>query len=362
MILDISKSNRERDYNRISGQKKSWFYEIKRGHLICHLIDRIKWNIAPKFYYVVDFPTHLDIEVAVSCQMRCPMCRRKQMPTDLLYGMMEFDLFTKIIDECARKSVYSVKLSWRGEPLLNPQIIRMVKYAKEKGIKDVAFLTNGERMTQSLAEQIVDSGLDWISISVDGMGETYDRIRWPETFEGIAKKISMLKKYRDDSHRKKPLIRIQTIFAAIKEKPEEYFSFWESIGDKVYVIADQARADNNPFPRDPAYTCYEPWRRMVIGWNGLVPNCICDYDDQNPLGDIRNQSIYDIWHGEKFEKIRESAKNKKFDQHTVCRECHDIGMMYETTLNIGKKDIKIDLYTGQELDLTNMDARPKGKQ
>jgi sulfatase maturation enzyme AslB (radical SAM superfamily) len=265
MALNISQSNRERDYNRISGKIKSWLYEIKRGHLTNHIIDRIKWHIEPKFHHVIDFPTHLDIETSVTCQMRCPMCRRKQMPIDLKHGMMNFSLFRRIIDESVSRGVYSVKLSWRGEPLLHPKIVQMVKYAKEKGISDVAFLTNGERLTPSLVEGLVDAGLDWISISVDGTGETYDRIRWPETSEGIIKKVTMLKKYRDDANRKKPLIRIQTIYAAIKDNPMEYFSVWEKIGDKIYVIADQARADNNPFPRDPLFICYEPWRRLVIG-------------------------------------------------------------------------------------------------
>lgn len=359
MIMNISQSNRERDYNRISGKIKSWLYELKRGHIISHLIDRIKWNIAPKYNFVADFPTHLDIETAVTCQMRCPMCRRKQMSTDLKHGLMDFSLFTKIIDECTNRGVYSVKLSWRGEPLLNPKIVQMVQYAKDKGIHDVAFLTNGERLNQNLIEELVDAGLDWISISVDGLGETYERIRWPETSEGITKKISSIKKYRDDLHSNKPLIRIQTIYAAIKDDPDTYFSFWEKIGDKVYVIADQARAENNPFPRDPAFTCYEPWRRMVIGWNGLVPNCICDYDDLNPLGDVKAQSIYEIWHGEKFAKLRDCIKSKKFDSHKVCRDCHDIGIMYEQIITVGKKEITIGLYKGQELDLTNMDARPR---
>ncbi len=357
--MNISQSNRERDYNRVSGKIKSWLYEIKRGHLISHTVDRFKWNIAPKYYHVVDFPTHIDIEVAVSCQMRCPMCRRKQMPTDLRYGMMDFDLYKKIIDESVNRGVYSVKLSWRGEPLLHPKIIQMVTYAKERGIRDVAFLSNGERLTQALAEGLVDAGLDWISISVDGIGETYDRIRWPETSEGILKKVTMLKKYRDDVHRKKPLIRIQTIYAAIKNNPSKYFALWETIGDKVYVIADQARADNNPFPRDPSYTCYEPWRRIVIGWDGIVPNCICDYDNLNPLGDVKTQTIYEIWHGNKFEQLRTQIRARKFREHAVCQECHDIGEMYNTTLQIGNKDIQIGLYKGQELDLEGLDARPK---
>ena len=51
----------------------------------------------------------------------------------------------------------------------------MVSYAKHKGIKDVAFLSNVERLNPKLTEELIDAGLDWISISFDGMGEVYNK-------------------------------------------------------------------------------------------------------------------------------------------------------------------------------------------
>jgi len=356
-----SSSHRERDYSRVTSRLKAWYYTLRRGNIISQSIDRVKWNLAPKFFHVIDFPTHIDIEASLSCQMRCPMCLRRRMPQDLTYGIMDFDLFKKIIDECNQRSIYSVKLSWRGEPLLNPHIVEMVKYAKERGIKDVAFLTNGERLTPELAMGLTEAGLDWISFSIDGVGEIYERIRWPETFEGIVRKVRFLKEYRDSKGLRKPLIRVQTIYSAIKENPTEYFDLWERIADKVYIIADQARWEIAPFPRDPNYVCFEPWRRIVIGWNGLVPQCICDYEDLNPLGDVSKQAIHEVWHGEKFNKLRESIKNRMLFTNEPCKECHDPGLMYNETVKIGDREIVIGLYKGQAMDIKNMDARPKAR-
>ena len=45
-------------------------------------------------------------------------------------GYMEFDLFKKIIDECGRNGVFSIRISFRGEPLLHPQAFEMIEYAK----------------------------------------------------------------------------------------------------------------------------------------------------------------------------------------------------------------------------------------
>ncbi len=356
-IRSIFLSNRERDYNRVTGRMGALAYELKRGNLLPHLADRIRWNVAPRLHYVVRFPTHLDIEAAVSCQMRCPMCRRRQMPAEMLHGIMDMDLYRKIIDECAGQGVYSVKLSWRGEPLLNPGICSMVRYAKEKGIRDVAFLTNGERLNEEIAAGLIDAGLDWISISVDGTGATYERIRYPSTYEGIVKKVTALKEIRDGKGLSKPLIRVQTIYGAIRDDPAGYFDFWEKVADKVYIIADQFRATNDPFPRDRNYACLEPWRRVVVGWNGLVPQCICDYDDANPLGDVNRESIHAIWHGKGFNDLRRSLLRGDLSMNQVCCGCHDTGIMYEKKIRIGDRETTIGLYRGQEINLAALGNR-----
>jgi MoaA/NifB/PqqE/SkfB family radical SAM enzyme len=347
-------SNRERDFNRVTGRLGAAVYELKRGALIPHLADRMKWHVAPRLHYVVDFPTHADIEAAVSCQMRCPMCRRRQMPGEMLSGIMDLGLYKKIIDECADRGVYSVKLSWRGEPLLNPHICAMVRYAKEKGIRDVAFLTNGERLTDEIATGLIDAGLDWISISVDGTGATYERIRSPSTYRGIVEKITALKEIRDRKGMAKPLIRVQTIYGAIRDNPSEYLAFWEKVADKVYIIADQWRATAARFPQDRNYACLEPWRRIVIGWNGLVPQCICDYDDAHSLGDVNSESIHAIWHGKRFNELRESIMRGDLFMNHVCCDCHDTGIMYEKKIHIGDREIIIGLYEGQEIDLSSL--------
>ena len=106
-------------------------YFVKRGRILRHFKDRIYFRIFPKLKIVPPFPTHLEVEAASACQMRCPMCYTTYM-NDSLKGVMKWDLYQRIVDECAARSVYSIKLSWRGETLLNRNVVRMVCYAKDK--------------------------------------------------------------------------------------------------------------------------------------------------------------------------------------------------------------------------------------
>ena len=77
-------------------------------------------------------PLCVDIETASICDLACPHCFREYILTP--DKIMDFNTYKKIIDEVANMGVPSIKLNWRGEPLLNPKIGDFIKYAKSAGI------------------------------------------------------------------------------------------------------------------------------------------------------------------------------------------------------------------------------------
>ena len=61
-------------------------------------------------------------------------------------GQMDLNLAKKIIDEVAGK-IYSLRLSWIGEPTLHSKLIEIAKYAKDKKrLKRSLSLTNGYKL------------------------------------------------------------------------------------------------------------------------------------------------------------------------------------------------------------------------
>ena len=351
-----------KDYFRLSSKVTEIRYFLSQGHVFAHLIDRIKWHWCPKLHITPNFPSHIDIEASSKCQLQCPMCGQQRMDSKLK-GDMDLALYRKIIDECATRRVYSVKLSWRGEPTLNPALFKMIRYAKDKGINDVAFLTNVERLNDEKIYELIESGVDWISCSVDGLYGTYDRIRYPASFEDIAEKIKKITGMRKKLGRQKPLVRVQSVFSAIKSNPAEYKSFWEPIVDKINFIADQIRqTDEKDFPTDPNFVCQSPWQRMCIAYNGKVTQCHSDYLEKNVLGDVKKQSLYEIWHGKPFKEVRKLHKAKQCYKLKPCSECSDRGKMEEVTINIDGSKHKILRYVGQELDLETSDFIPVNKR
>ena len=345
-----------RGYSYLTGKARNLKYFFNQGPLLKHVVDRIKFNILPKYFIAPNFPTHIDIESSSLCQLKCPMCKQRLMAKEIK-GNMNFDLYKKIIDECSRRRVYSIKLSWRGEPLMNPGIWDMVRYAKEKRIKDVAFLTNGERLKIKDIPKLVESGLNWISFSIDGLGKTYEKIRSPSKFEDIVEKLKAIKEYKERRNLKNPLVRIQTFYSAIKNNPKEYFDFFSPIVDRINVGADRIEIGSKDFPRDRDFICPTAWQRMMIAHNGIVAQCYDDYLLKNPMGNVNEKSLYEIWHDEPFGKFRKLQKTKQQDLSLTCRECPHRGLMNEKVLKIHDKKVVIEKFTGQDFDIKKINAK-----
>jgi len=335
----------EPDYFTVGGGMAELAYFIKQGNLWAHIVDRVKFRIFPRMMIVPGFPTHVDVEIASACQMRCPMCYTTHMPHNLK-GLMDWDLYTKIIDQCVENKVYSVKLSWRGEPLLNPRAVDMVKYAKDKGIKEVALLSNAELLKKDVAEKLVDAGLDWISVSADGVNEIYNEIRAPADFEETKQRVAYLKKYRDSKGLKKPLIRVQSIMSAVEDIVDEYVGHWEDIVDRTNIIADNIREfkDLEEDAFNPYFVCPKAWERMTIAHDGKIHQCNTDYSGKMILGNANEQSLKDIWHGEGQRQVREGfRKHTYLKDLPACRQC-SYGLKTETAEILGERVTKVQKY------------------
>ena len=96
---------------------------------------------------------------------------------------MDLSLCKDIISEASSKGIFAVKFNLRGEPLLNKDLSKMVKFAKDKGIIDVFFNTNALLLNEGLSYQLIEAGLDRIIISFEGFDKTtYESYRRGSNF------------------------------------------------------------------------------------------------------------------------------------------------------------------------------------
>ncbi|MBM4133151.1 MAG: radical SAM protein [Nitrospira sp.] len=296
------------------------------GHRLAYLANRFKWYVYPQLRHTSRFPDHVDVELSAACDMTCPMCYTitEEFDRSVTKKLMSFDLFKKIVDECARYGCYSIRLSLRGEPFLNKHIVEMVAYAKRAGIKEVSTLTNGLRLNPAMFRELMAVGLDWITISFDGMGKTYEEIRAPAKFEEAVEKIKTYKRIKDDAGSVKPVIKIQPVWPSIKECAREFYELFEPYVDHIASnpLVDYLRKDEN-IEYWENFTCPVLYQRLVIGSDGKILLCSNDEMGLHPLGDANHESLYEVWHGPKMEEARAvHRRHQGVASLEPCKHCY----------------------------------------
>jgi radical SAM protein with 4Fe4S-binding SPASM domain len=322
-----------------------------RGFFCRFLLNRFKWHYYPRLHHISSFPDHVDIEISSACNMKCPMCYTITDEFKERVGrlFMPLELFKKIIDECAEYNVFSIRISLRGEPFIHPDVIKMIAYAHQKGIKEISSLTNGLALTPELFKEAMEAGLTWLTISVDGIGETYESIRIPAKFNDIVGKIKKYKEIKNEKKSIQPVIKVQSIWPAIKDNAQKYYDTFSPFADSIATnpLIDYLGKDKE-IEYESNFDCPVLYQRMVIGSNGLVLLCSNDELGEYILGDANKESLYDIWHGDKIQKVRElHKKHIGYKNVLPCKKCYLPRKTISVAEKIGNKKVFVDKYIGR---------------
>ncbi|MBM4134787.1 MAG: radical SAM protein [Nitrospira sp.] len=289
---------------------------------------RRRWIEEPASFTTGPFPIHLDVESTGVCNLRCPFCATttKTWGPDAP-GYMKLDLFRRIIDEGAAEGLCSIKLSFRGEPTLHPHLSEMVTYAKQKHILDVYFNTNATLLTETLVHQLIDAGLDRISISFEGITkEAYELYRAGAKYEKVIENVQRLRKIRDVRGLGYPQIRMQTVMLPeLRDLFERYVEFWKPWADEVaYLDARREGPHDDHRGLRSEWACPFLWQRMTILWDGTVLPClmhgISDFS-LLALGNVQEGTIKGFWQSEKAVRNRSLHQAGRGHELEACDRC-----------------------------------------
>jgi radical SAM protein with 4Fe4S-binding SPASM domain len=302
---------------------------------------RRQWEQNPVKQVVSAFPLHLDIEVTGRCNLMCTHCVRHSRRTDI--GDMDMGLFRRIIDEGAEYGLPSIIPHWMGESFLHPQLIEMIRYAKAKRIMDVRINTNCTLLDEETIENIFTSGLDTIVCSIDAVeADTYNRIKVGSDFDLVHDNVGKMASLKNSRGLAKPRIIVQMI--DMKKNHEEltaFIDYWRVRVDTVRVATYQS-PDGRPNDRnrvrnvpESIFPCPQLWQRLTIAWDGTVYSCLGDNSCRDPLGNVCDMSLYDIWHGEKMSRLRELHSRYGADDIEKCLHC-DLNKIPDTVKKYNK--------------------------
>jgi MoaA/NifB/PqqE/SkfB family radical SAM enzyme len=306
-------------------------------------------------------PLYAQISISDACDHRCAMCpyhppteprAPREWFGDALPGLMAREVFEGVVRDLAALGTRRVDLVGRGEPLLHPEVVAMVRAARERGL-EVAITSNGSRLDDAMAAGLVDADLTALRLSVDaGKPNTYAEIHVgepPGSLARLTKRIAHLVELRGE--RRAPKVTVSFTLgrenvgeldamidlAAAARADAAFFQHVLPMTERAAAmafdeatwaraverdlprIADRAAAlgietnlgemaRTSPTPVDLGSTperCYVGYYFTVVLASGAVMPCC---QTQAPLGHVGEASFEEVWRGPRYEAFREAAR------------------------------------------------------
>jgi len=177
------------------------------------------------------------LEATNQCNLDCRTCVRRNWEGP--FGSMEMDTYEALMGQVSQiSSLETIQFGGYGEPLLHPEIARMIRMAKEAGRK-TELVTNGLLLDMALATALVEAHLDTIVFSLEGLSEeTYASVRTGASFQQFREGIEILSRVKSQKRRVRPQIGLE--FVAMKQNLpdlERLLSFAHEV-EAIFVIVN----------------------------------------------------------------------------------------------------------------------------
>jgi AdoMet-dependent heme synthase len=303
-------------------------------------------------------PIYVTLGITSRCNYKCKHCGNNsgiEKKTDL----NETEIYNLIND---LQKLEILKLNFTGgEPLTNPNIFNYIRYAKEK-IPRVTMTSNGSLIDYNTALKLKEAGLDMIKISIDGLENFHNQFRSNEyAYQNAIKAIrnlvdnnievriqsTLVKGNQQDlielmgilsklgvSHQ--AIVPVCPLGRADKKmmlSPAEYKKFILKMAEKIISMKSDTHFQIRPVFGEKdlfkhkdlvefetlsvKYSCEALINTYEIAPSGnVVP---CSFLDIS-IGDIRKQSLLEIWNSEKANEIRKLFLIDNLSDE--CKSCH----------------------------------------
>ena len=324
--------------------------------LLNRLVGALQFRLGASRLYA--YPSKITIESGNICNMRCPLCPTGRNDPSARKGLMPFETYKKVVDELG-EYLYLMKLYNWGEPLLNLELVPMIKYAVSKGII-VKISTNLDMdMDAEQIKALLRSGVHKIYVSCNGASEdTYSIYHVGGNFKRVMDNMKLLADMRSECRSFTDVVWLFHVFSHNEHEIEkagematklgvrlQISKMKPDMGKEIFETAEEAiERDGKWLPRNPKYNIFDMekktprrryscnllWTETVVNWDGSILPCCSIYSEKYAFGNIREgTSFREIWNGESYQAARREVLSKGNGIWTICRVCKSTGFLHE---------------------------------
>jgi len=313
-------------------------------------------------------PRVFQLETTNVCNMKCVMCPRTELMTRKL-GYMPVEEFERLVDQLephdetkwnewksySEQDFLSHTLAYEedffyfmicaqtlilhgfGEPILDKNLPAKIAIAHKKGIPTY-FSMNPVNIRLDKIKDIAEAGLDYLKFSLEGLdNETqmmYRRVV-DKSFNDTLKKIFDVLELLERGNYKTKIILTRLSFKDDPVGDKEYLDFWKQFPVMAYIknqhnrwLYEEEKAEYNTAEYMQRY-CEFPWSSMSILYDGTVVPCPLDYEGELNMGNVKDNTLEEIWNSQKYDDFRKMHANGNFPNGHFCKTKCDYNKLYE---------------------------------
>ena len=264
-------------------------------------IDRRKLIVDEgiKFFKGTPLPSWIELSLIDVCNRSCSFCPKsdENVAPDT-YQKMSKKLIDKMHDDLKKINYRGVlTLCGYGEPLLHKEIEYICK--KLSKVSSVEIVTNGDPLNYKVIKKLYNANLSRLLISM------YDG---PEQ---VIKFKTMIKKSG-----------VPEDFVILRDR---WYTETENFGVKLTNRAGTI-STGNQIGNDVHTVCYYPSYQFLIDWNGDIFLCPQDWQRRQAMGNMMQESLFEIWMSKIMKKYRVDLLNGK-RVNNPCKSCNATGTL-----------------------------------
>lgn len=280
----------------------------------------------------VEFPRALEIQTTTACNSGCVICPHHDVWPEGRGGEMADGLFERIISQCVpHQTGLRIIPYLNAEPLLDTRFARRLETIRRLcPAAEIEVSTNVSLLTAGVRRQLVKDPPSELRLSVFGFTPgTHVRMMpgldWKVVWDNLRAVAE------DDALRR----AVREVALVMIEHPwvpaEEYAAaarFCETHGLTFHRWGFLDRAGNVARFREDIYHrrvagCRQrrPFERLHVRFDGLVVLCCQDWRSTVVLGDLRRQTLNEVWTSPEYQRVRAALLGGEGRQPDICRRC-----------------------------------------
>lgn len=270
-------------------------------------------------------PTQINIETTSICNAKCTMCPRQDMRRPM--EEMSFDLYRKIVADSKQAGTLRYVLTGYGEIFTSRKNYGFyISHLREQIPNSlIRVVTNGSLLDEQACQLMIDQKVFRVDVSIDGAtAETYEKIRKNLKFATVLANTRRLIRMKREQNAKFPSVRVNLVSQdGNVHEIEEFRKTWEEDADYVgdHFLLSRLGAVDNHKPRGSTTPCILPFTEVNIWSNGDIVICSDDWDGEEVMGNVKEQTVLEIWRGERFRKVRELHRSGAWNDVGACAKC-----------------------------------------